>query len=141
VSYIEKKWQSNQEKVAFANAFPGLKSDWEPLLGRKLLAAVEFKAHSEGVVLVFEEGAFTIASRPPETPQSQIAALEAARSEIEAFHAESYRKLDELSQRDREMTRLARMERILDAVKNNMEEIPELQSALREIVAQTEESL
>ena len=134
MSYIEKKWQTNTEKVAFAQSFPGRVTQWESLLGKRLKGVVPFQAQSEGVVLVFDDGAFFTASSVPDTPQTTMAALEAARELLEPFHAEAYGKLSELTEHDREMSRLARMERIVDAVRNNMGQMPELEAALRELL-------
>lgn len=135
MSYLERKWQSNMEKVNFANAFPGRKKEWDEAVGKTIEAAVPFKAHTEGVVVVFSDGDFLIASKPPDTPQTVIASLEAARTRLDKFHAEAYERLDDLTERDREMSRLARMERIVDAVRNNMGEIPELRAALKELLS------
>jgi hypothetical protein len=134
VSYVKKKWEANKDKVAFAKDFPGRQTDWKAVAGKTLEAVVPFQAHGEGDVLVFTDGEFIIARQLPDTPQTLMAALEAARDVLGRFHQEAYEKLDALSARDREMRRMARMERIVDAVQNNMGEIPELRAALKALL-------
>ena len=49
-------------------------------------------------------------------------------------HAQAYAEYDRLVQKDREALRAARLEKILGAIQNNLEQIPELKDRLKELV-------
>lgn len=135
MSYIKEKWQANIDKVAFAKAFPGRQQEWEAAVGKTVEATVPVPTAEEPVVIVFTDGDFLIAPKLKDTPKEILLALKEAKPALERFHAEAYRRLEELSARDREMTRRARMERIVDAVRNNIDKMPGLKEALVELLA------
>lgn len=130
MSYIKEKWQANIDKVAFAKAFPGRQMEWQATVGMTLEAVVPIPTAEEPVVIVFTDGDFLIAPKLKDTPKEILLALKEAKPALERFHAEAYETLEELSARDRELTRKARMERIVDAVRNNIDKMPGLTDAL-----------
>jgi len=60
--------------------------------------------------------------------------LKAARGSLEPTHPEAYAEYDRLARTDKEALRTARLEKILGAIQNNLEQIPELKDRLRELI-------
>jgi hypothetical protein len=87
-------------------------------------------------VLVFNDGSFTIAPQPAPEPSELKEGLSAARPALEPTHPQAYAEYDRLARIDREATRSARLENILGAIQNNLEQIPELKDRLRDLVKQ-----
>ena len=130
----EDKWKANAEKVAFMKRFPGLVTDWTQLIGKTVEAVEPLAGKPGAVVLVFTDGSFAVA--PPLAPEPwEIGeALKNARPHLAGTHAQAYAEYDRLIQQDREALRAARLEKILGAIHNNLEQIPELKDRLKELV-------
>jgi hypothetical protein len=60
--------------------------------------------------------------------------LAAARSALEPRHPEPYKEYDRLVKQDKDATRAARLEKIIGAIRNNLEQIPELKDRIRQLV-------
>ena len=133
---VEDKWKANQAKVLFMKQFPGLFVTWEQALGKTLEAIVALPSKPGAAVLVFQDGAFTIASPLAPEPAEIKEGLAAARQALESKHPDAYAEYDRLAGIDKEATRSARLENILGAIQNNLEQIPELKDRLRELVKQ-----
>jgi len=133
VMYIEKKWKTNLEKVSFAKAFPGLIRHWDEVVGQAVQAIVPVEGKSV-FVLIFEGGKFAFISPMEPQPSELLAALSAARLYLERYHPEAYGTLDRFSRDDREMQRMARLENIVGAIRNNLPQIPELKETLRNLL-------
>jgi hypothetical protein len=133
---VEDKWRANQAKVLFMKQFPGLFMTWEQALGKTLQAVVALPSKPGAAVLVFQDGAFTIASPLAPEPAELKEGLTAARQALESKHPDAYAEYDRLAGIDKEATRSARLENILGAIQNNLEQIPELKDRLRELVKQ-----
>jgi len=130
----EDKWKANQEKVAFTKAFPGLSLDWRVCQGKTVEAVVPLTGKPRASVIVFSDGSFTIA--PPSTPEPWELgqALLDARKYLEPKHPEAYKAYDSLAKKDTEALRTARLEKIIGAIENNLEQIPELKDRLKALV-------
>lgn len=128
------KWKANLDKVAFMKQFPGLIAGWKETMGKTVKAIVPLKSKPEEVLVVFSDGSFLLA--PPHTPEpwELTDALPEARAVLEPYHREAYAEYDRLAATDREATRMARMEKILGAIKNNLEQIPELKDRIKALV-------
>jgi len=131
---VEEKWKANQEKVAFTKQFPGLTLDWHTCQGKTVQAVVPLTGKQGAVVIVFADGAFTIA--PPLAPDAWEfgQALADARTHLEPKHTGAYIEYDRLVKKDREALKSARMEKIVGAIQNNVAQIPELKERLKELV-------
>ena len=140
MSYLKAKWQANIDKVAFSKAFPGRQAEWQAAVGKTVETVVPVPTAEEPVVIVFTDGDFLIAPKLKDTPKEILLALKEAKPALERFHAEAYRRLEELSARDRELTRKARMERIVDAVRNNIDKMTGLKEALVELLDERNEA-
>ncbi len=125
------KWEANREKVAFAKAFPGRLASWADAVGRTVETVVP---SGNDAVVLFADGAFLIAPRPDPEPAAILTALAAARPRLAAHHAEAFGALDRLIARDRELTRRAKLDNILGAIRHNATEIPELKEAVRRLL-------
>ncbi len=125
------KWEANREKVAFAKAFPGRLASWADAVGRTVETVVP---SGNDAVVLFADGAFLIAPQPDPEPAAILAALAAARPRLAARHAEAFGALDRLIARDRELTRRAKLDNILGAIRHNAAEIPELKEAVRRLL-------
>lgn len=134
MSLIEDKWKANQEKVLFLKQFPGLITDWEKTIGLSVQSIVALPSSSKGVILVFSDGSFAVATGLNAEPRDLIEGITAARNSLEPFHAEAYIQLDRLTQIDQEAARQARLENILGAIDKNLPAIPELKDRLRALV-------
>lgn len=135
--YVEKKWRTNMEKVAFAKSFPGRLTTWEAAVGKKVGHAVSIDAGRAGMV-VFEDGTFILIPAPDLPPADLIRSLLAGRAFLERFHPEGYAELDRWIAADQEMQRMARLENIMGAIQNNLPRIPELKEALKRFLEKEE---
>ena len=131
---VEEKWKANQAKVAFIKQFPGLTLAWTEMQGKTIEAVVPLQSKSEAAVLIFSDGSFTVA--PPLAPQpwELTEGLATARAMLEPKHSDAYVEYDRLARTDKEALRSARLEKILGAIQNNLEQIPELKDRLRQLV-------
>jgi hypothetical protein len=130
----EDKWKANAEKVACMKRFPGLETDWTQLTGKTVEAVEPLAGKPGAMVLVFTDGSFVVA--PPIAPEPwEIGeALKSARPYLAGKHGQAYAEYDRLVQKDRDALRAARLEKILGAIQNNLEQIPELKDRLKDLV-------
>ena len=130
----EDKWKANMEKVAFTKRFPGLTLDWKACEGKTVQSVTPLTGKNGAAVVVFTDGSYTIA--PPLAPEAWELgqALVDARSQLEPKHKAAFAEFDRLTKKDKEALRSARLEKILGAIQNNLEQIPELKDRLKAIV-------
>jgi len=133
MSSIERKWAANEEKTAFIKTFPGLFLDWTEAVGRKIKKVVPLK-DGTGAILMMEDATFTVASRIDPTIHQIYEGIQSLRPELESRLSEAYHNLDEKVFQDKEMSRKARLEKILGAIRNNIAEIPELKEEIEKLV-------
>ena len=128
------KWKANMEKVAFMKAFPGLLRHWEALAGKTVEAVTPLKSKAGAAALICTDGSFVVL--PPLTTAlyGLGEALPACRSYLEPKLPEAYIGYDQLLKKDKDAQRTARLENILGAIRNNMEQIPELKDRLKDLV-------
>ncbi len=130
----ESKWKANQDKVAFLKTFPGWLSSWDQGIGTTIEQVLPIAGHAPYSTLMLSQGHFTVVPPVQAEPQILTAALLVARPHLESQRREAFAEYDRLSAIDREAGRQARLENILNAIDNNVEQIPELKSHLRELV-------
>jgi diglucosylglycerate octanoyltransferase len=130
----EDKWKANMEKVAFAQQFPGLVLNWHACDGKTIRAVVPLTGKPGAMVIVFADASFTIV--PPLAPEPWAIgqALVDARAYLEPAHQAAYVEYDRLVKKDKDALRTARLEKILGAIHNNLEQIPELKDRLKALV-------
>jgi hypothetical protein len=131
---VEEKWKANQEKVAFMKRFPGLTLDWKACQGKTVQSVAPLASKQGAAVIVFTDGAFTVVPPLTPAPWELGQALAEARPLLEPIHRAAYVELDRLSKKDKEALKAARLEKILGAIQNNLEQIPELKERLRQLV-------
>jgi diglucosylglycerate octanoyltransferase len=131
---VEEKWKANLEKVAFMKQFPGLLGHWEALMGKTIKAVIPLKAKQGAAVLVCTDGTFTIAPAMASEPYELGEALTVARTLLEPAHQAAYVEYDRLVKKDKDALKSARVEKILGAIHNNLEQHPELKDRLKELV-------
>jgi diglucosylglycerate octanoyltransferase len=131
---VEDKWKANLDKVAFMKQFPGLLGNWEALAGKTIKAVIALKGKQGAAVLVCTDGTFTIVPPMAPEPYELGEALGVARTILEPTHQAAYVEYDRLVRKDRDALRSARVEKILGAIHNNLEQMPELKDRLRELV-------
>lgn len=131
---VEEKWKANQEKVAFTKQFPGLTLDWHTCTGKTVQAVVALTGKQGAAVVIFTDGSFTIV--PPLTPDAWEfgQALLDARAHLEPKHQAAYVEYDRLSKKDKDALKSARADKIIGAIENNLEQIPELKDRLKALV-------
>ncbi|THJ17743.1 MAG: hypothetical protein CAF42_005165 [Nitrospira sp. CG24B] len=122
------------EKVAFTKQFPGLTLDWNVCERKTIEAVVPLTGKPSASVIVFTDGAFTVASLPAPEPWELGQALVDARKHLEPKHGQAYEDYDRVVKKDKEALRSARLEKILGAIQNNLAQIPELKDRLKELV-------
>lgn len=130
----EDKWKANMEKVAFTKHFPGLTLNWTLCEGKTIEHVIPLSGKPGASVIVFTDGSFTIAPPLAPEPWELGQALLDARQHLEPKHREAYQEYDRLAMQDREALRSARLEKIIGAIQNNLEQIPELKNRLKELV-------
>ena len=130
----DEKWKANMEKVAFMKAFPGLLRHWEALAGKTVEAVTPLKSKAGAAALICTDGSFVVLPPLTTEPYELGEALQAARSYLEPKHHEAYLGYDQLLKKDKDAQRTARLENILGAIRNNMEQIPELKDRLKDLV-------
>lgn len=135
MSANEVKWKANQEKVAFLKRFPGLLRSWDETAGRTVTSVTAIE-QSKAKVLTFDNGTFAIVPPLAPEPKQLRDGIEAAEASLRALYPEAYREYETLAQRDREATMAARLENILGAIHNNMDDLPELKDRIRSLVKQ-----
>ena len=131
---VEDKWKANLDKVAFMKQFPGVLGHWEALAGKTITAVIALKGKQGAAVLVCTDGTFTIVPPMAPEPYELGEALAAARAILEPAHQAAYVEYDRLVKKDRDALRSARVEKILGAIHNNLEQMPELKDRLKELV-------
>jgi len=131
---VEEKWKANQEKVAFMKRFPGLTLAWDQVRGKTIETVTPLSSKPGAAVLVFLDGSFTVAPPLEPEPWELGEGLGVARQVLEPKHPEAYREYDQLVRKDKEALRAARLEKILGAIQNNLDQIPELRDRLRQLV-------
>jgi len=131
---VEEKWKANQEKVAFMKRFPGLTLNWEQVQGKTIETITPLSSKPGAAMLVFSDGSFTVAPPLEPEPWELGNGLNVARRVLEPKHPEAYKEYDQLVRKDKEAMRTARLEKILGAIQNNLEQIPELKDRLRQLV-------
>ena len=130
----DEKWKANMEKVAFMKAFPGLLRHWEALAGKTVEAVTPLKSKAGAAALICTDGSFVVLPPLTTEPYELGEALQAGRSYLEPKHPEAYLGYDQLLKKDKDAQRTARLENILGAIRNNMEQIPELKDRLKDLV-------
>ncbi|MBM4126720.1 MAG: hypothetical protein FJ247_05130 [Nitrospira sp.] len=130
----EDKWKANLEKVAFAKRFPGLLPEWQACQGKTVEAITPLTGKQGAAVVTFTDGSYAVV--PPLAPEAWELgqALIDARHHLEPSHREAYQEYDRLTAKDKEALRSARLEKILGAIHNNVEHIPELKDRLKALV-------
>lgn len=88
-------------------------------------------AGPSNAVVIFSDGTFVVAAPPDIEPADLISALLTARPFLETHHANAYETLDQYIASDKETQRMARLENIMGAIRNNLPQIPELKDELR----------
>jgi len=131
---VEEKWKANLEKVAFMKQFPGLLGNWESLAGKTVKAVILLKGKQGAAVLVCTDGTFTIVPAMASEPYELGEALAVARTLLEPTHQAAYMEYDRLVKKDKDALKSARVEKILGAIHNNLEQHPELKDRLKELV-------
>ncbi len=131
---VEAKWQANQAKVAYMKSFPGLATAWDQVRGKTVEAVAPMRTKRGAAVLVFTDGSFVVAPPLAPEPWELTESLEVARPMLEPRHPAAFAEYDRLVRQDQEALRAARLEKILGAIQNNLEQIPELKDRLRQLV-------
>ena len=131
---VEEKWKANQEKVAFTKQFPGLTLDWHTCTGKTVQAVVSLTGKQGAAVIIFADSSFIIV--PPLAPEAWEfgQALLDARAQLEPQHPSAYVEYDRLAKRDKDALKSARADKIIGAIENNLEQIPELKDRLKALV-------
>ena len=130
----EDKWKANLEKVAFMKRFPGLLGTWEALKGKTIEAVIPLKGKQGSAAIICSDGTFTVAPPMMTEPYELGETLTAGRPLLEPKHRTAYVEYDQLAKKDKDALRKARLEKIIGAIENNLEQIPELKERLKALV-------
>lgn len=130
MTYAERKWKASEEKVRFAKSFP-------PLLKRKDDAkrALKTERLRFGELIIYDDYRFTFEPLDENDVPKFLSNLRESRRFLYEHHREHYDKFDELDAMDKELTRLARFEKLLGAIVNNALAFPELIEAIPKCLA------
>lgn len=130
----EDKWKANMEKVAFTKQFPGLLLDWSACAGKTIQAVVPLAGRPGAAILIFTDATFSVVPPLAPEPWALGQALIDARGYLEPAHQAAYAEYDRLVKQDKDALKSARLEKIVGAIENNLERIPELKDRLRTLV-------
>lgn len=130
----EDKWKANLEKVAFMKQFPGLLETWEALKGKTIEAVIPLKSKQGASAIICSDGTFTVAPPMTTEPYELGETLAIGRSLLEPKHQKAYVEYDRVAKKDRDALKTARLEKIIGAIENNLEQIPELKERLKALV-------
>ena len=130
----EDKWKANMEKVAFMKQFPGLLGDWKALAGKTIEAVIMLKGKEGAAAIVFSDGSFTIAPPMGAEPYELGEVIDVTRKFLESTRQAAYAEYDRLVKKDKDALKSARLEKIVGAIQNNLEQIPELKDRLKALV-------
>lgn len=133
MSANEAKWKANQEKVAFLKQFPGLLRSWDEIAGHTVTSVTSIE-QSDAKVLMLDNGSFAIVPPLAPEPKQLRDGITAVATRLRALYPDAFREYEVLAQRDRDATRVARMENILGAIHNNLDDIPELKDRIRALM-------
>ncbi len=122
------------EKVAFTRQFPGLLLDWKSFEGKTIQAVIPLTGKPGAAVIVCSDATFTVVPALSPEPWALGQGLVDARARLEPTHQAAYEEYDRLAKKDKEALRIARLEKILGAISNNLGQIPELKERLKELV-------
>jgi hypothetical protein len=122
------------EKVAFIQRFPGLLLDWKSFEGKTIQAVIPLTVKPGAAVIVCTDATFSVVPVLSPEPWALGQGLVDARTRLEPAHQAAYEEYDRLARKDKEALRTARLEKILGAIHNNLEQIPELKERLKELV-------
>ncbi len=122
------------EKVAFTRRFPGLLLSWDACHDKTIKDIIPLTGQSGAAVIVFTDASFAVVPPLAPEPWALGQALIAARALLEPTHSAAYAEYDRLTKQDKDALRSARLEKILGAIHNNLEQIPELKERLKELV-------
>jgi len=128
--YVEKKLEINAKKVAFAKSFPGRLDHWQAAVGKTVAHIISPDQKKYGVV-VFSDDSFIFIPSPDLQPAQLIQCILAAKPVLGTCYTQAYGTLEALIAEDQEMQRLARLENIMGAIRNNFPQIPELKKELQ----------
>ncbi|BFU95926.1 MAG: conserved protein of unknown function [Nitrospira sp.] len=131
---VEEKWKANLEKVVFMKRFPGLLTDWTAIERKSVEAVIPLTGKQGAAAIIFGDGTFTIAPPMSAEPYELGETLQRARTYLERHHPEAFREYDRLVKQDQDALKAARLEKIVGAIRNNLEQIPELKDRLKRLV-------
>ena len=114
--------------------FPGLLTTWDGLKGKTIEAVIPLKLKQGAAAIICSDGTFTIAPPMMTEPYELGEALTAGRSILEPKHSKAYGEYDRLVLKDKDALKTARLEKIIGAIENNLEQIPELKERLKALV-------
>lgn len=124
----QEKWQANMEKVAFAKRFPGLLRDWTDAKGKRIISLVPLTGRP-GQVILFDDRTFLVAGLVDPDPADLVIGLFSAEAPLREWYPEAFARLVDLRERDEQLTRQARVEKIASAIRHNAG-LPGLQEAV-----------
>jgi diglucosylglycerate octanoyltransferase len=130
----EDKWKANLEKVAFMKQFPGLLGAWEALKGKTIEAVIPLRGKQGAAAIICSDGTFTVAPPMATEPYELGETLTTGRELLEPKHRQAYVEYDRLAKNDKDALKQARLEKIIGAIENNLEHIPELKERLKALV-------
>ena len=104
------------------------------LKGKTIESVIPLKSKQGAAAIIFSDGTFTVVPPMAAEPYELGETLTAGRSLLEAQHAHAYQEYDLLAKNDKDALRQARLEKIIGAIQNNLEQIPELKERLKALV-------
>jgi diglucosylglycerate octanoyltransferase len=138
MSNLEDKWKANRSKVSFARQFPGLLAAWSDLEGKQIRRVIPLEKHP-GAVLIMEDRTWAVVPNLDPDPAPLQEGIHRAKDVLEGTYRAAYEELERLTAVDRELTRKSRKENILGAIRNNLDQIPELKEEIQALLSRLPE--
>ena len=114
--------------------FPGLLTSWRQTEGQTVVTVTPLRDQSATAVLTFSNGTFAVVGDPSLDPRMLSEAIPLIQDHLASRYPEAYARYVALAEKDREASRQARLNNIMGAIHNNVEQIPELKDRLRSLV-------
>ena len=112
----------------------GVTGAWEALKGKTIEAVIPLKGKQGAAAIICSDGTFTVAPPMMTEPYELGETLTAGRALLEPKHRNAYVEYDRLAKQDKDALKQARLEKIIGAIENNLEQIPELKERLKALV-------
>lgn len=132
-SKVENKWRINREKNAFAKKLRefSLTEQQPNQVEVSLNEPCDVKAYTDGTLWLSDKNVW-------DNPEKTWIIINELRDWLELYHPDYLEKLDQWKAKDKEAARQARLAKIMGAIGNNLDDLPELKDEILKLAEMIE---